>query len=274
MSSSSTTLSTPSSPATSLAARWIPPVARIGFAARGLVYGLIGGIAIHAALAGGAAKSPKQALASMGQQSGGKALLLAMAAGLVCFVAWQLVRAVLDPEHDDASGKRVFRRAHFALTAVVYGALAFTALRLCVGHGGSSHPQKIWIGRLLAQPFGPWLAMGLGVAVIGFGMHQIYAGVAGRLPLHLRPCRRAVQQTVRTCGRIGITARGLVMLPIGWFVLQAGWYYSASKAADTGQVLSMLGHGWLVAVGAGLAAYGVHEFALALLRRIDPPKLG
>ena len=62
------------------------------------------------------------------------------------------------------------------------------------------------------------------------------------------------------------------MLPLGWFVFNAGRLYRASAAADTGEVLRMLGHGGLLAaVGLGLVAYGVHQIAKAIYRRIERP---
>lgn len=64
----------------------------------------------------------------------------------------------------------------------------------------------------------------------------------------------------------------MVLVPVGWFVSRSGRMYRAAAAADTGEVLSMLGSGAvLTAVGVGLFAYGLHQIAKAFYRRIERP---
>jgi len=245
-------------------------MARLGYAAKGVVYVLVGAIAFKAAMAAGSPTGASGALGTLREAGGGRVLLMLIALGLACHVAWRLVQAVLDPEHPGQDPKRAGMRAFYVLSALIYGSLAVTAWQLSRGHGGGDggEGQRIWITRLLELPAGGVLVMAAGAGVIAYGLHQIRKGVRG--DVNKRMTRG--NDTIRTVGRIGTAARGLVLLPIGWFVLQAGLHYRASEAVDTAEVLGMLGHGWLLGlVGLGLLAYGLHQIGKAMYRRIESP---
>ncbi len=252
---------------------WVPPVARVGYAAKGVVYALVGGIAIKAARDPGGPQGRTEALASLTDESGGQMLLLSIAIGLVGFVVWRLVQAALDPEHRTVDGKRIAVRILYLVSAVVYGSLAYTAWQLGRGQGsrGSSGDGKeVWISRLLEQPFGTWLVMIAGLGVIAYGVYQVIKAVRGDIDRRVQAHGSHAQRWIRIVGRVGTAGRGLVMLPIGWFVFQAGRAYNAQASADTGEVLKMIEHTWLlVAVGVGLLAYGLYQIAKAVYRRFE-----
>lgn len=251
-------------------AGWVPPAARIGYAAKGIVYVLIGFIAFKAATAAGNPEGATGALAELRDEGGGRIMLALIALGLLCHVVWRLVQAALDPEHPERDAKRIGMRLFYLLSAIVYGSLAYTAWQLGRGSGGGGEGdgQRVWIAKLLEMPAGTWLVMAAGIGVIAYGLHQIAKGVRG--DVNKRMARG--NETLTTIGRVGTTARGLVLLPIGWFVFRAGRFYRASESVDTGEVLRMLGQGWLLAaVGLGLLAYGLHQIGKALFRRIEEP---
>ncbi|MBA2237462.1 MAG: DUF1206 domain-containing protein [Lysobacter sp.] len=254
-------------------AGWVPPIARVGYAAKGVVFALIGWIAIKAAMAAGDTGGATDALASLAGASGGKLMLMAIAAGLLAHVVWRLVQALLDPEHDDTDAKRVAVRLFYALSAVIYGSLAWTAWQLSRGErGGAENGQEIWVARLLEQPFGQWLVMLAGLGVIAYGVHQLVKAAKGDVSRRMRSGNTVDPHWVILIGRIGVAARGFVFLPVGWFVFRAGQEYRAEEAADLDEVLQMLGHGWLLAaVGVGFIAYGLHQVAKAAYRRIERP---
>jgi hypothetical protein len=196
-----------------------------------------------------------------------------IAAGLLAHVVWRLVQALLDPEHPARDPKRIFMRMFYALSAVVYGSMAYTAWQIASrGRAEGGDGTQLWVARLLDQPFGAWLVMAAGLMVMGYGLHQLRKAARGDVNRHLGTRNAATARTVTAIGRIGTAARGLVLLPLGWFVFNAGRLYRASAAADTGEVLRMLERGGLLAaVGLGLVAYGVHQIAKAVYRRIEPP---
>ena len=257
-------------------AGWVPPLARLGYAAKGVVYGLVGWIAMRAAMDAGSPEGASGALAELTDERGGGIMLVLIAAGLLCHVLWRAVQAVLDPEHPRGpDAKRWAMRAFYALSAAIYGSLAWTAWRLSRGAGGQGDPgegRQLWIRTLLEQPLGSWLVMLAGLGVMGYGLHQLHKAWTGDVDRKMGVGHARVSRGVHLVGRIGTAARGVVLLPIGWFVFVAGREYRSDAAAGTEDVLRMLGHGWLLAaVAIGLAAYGVHQVAKALYRRIDGP---
>lgn len=256
-------------------AGWVPPAARVGYAAKGMVYLLIGWIAAKAALASGQAEGATGALAALRDEAGGRLMLLVIGLGLACHVLWRAVQVLLDPEHpgERADHKRMAMRAFYALSGAVYASLAFTAFQLSRDAGASGgNGQEVWIARLLEKPFGTWLVMCAGLGVIGYGLQQLYKAWQGDVNRRMAARDARTHRGLRALGRLGTAARGLVLLPVGWFVFNAGRLYRAEAAADTGEVLEMLGQGWLLlAVGLGLAAYGAHQIGKALYRRIERP---
>lgn len=250
-------------------AGWVPPLARLGYAAKGVVYLLIGGIAFRAATAAGSPEGATGALRSLADETGGRAMLMAIAFGLAAHVVWRLVQAALDPEHAGRETKRLGMRVFYALSAVIYGAMAVSAWRIARGRPeGGDAGGETWIARLLELPAGRWLVVAAGIGVIAYGLHQLVKAAKGDVMKHLARSRPGL----RSLGRFGVGARGLVLLPVGWFVVQAGRTYDPSAAGGTEQALQMLDRGAVLAlVGLGLAAYGVFQIAKAAYRRIEAP---
>jgi len=255
--------------ATREVASWIPPIARIGYAAKGVVYLLVGAIAIKSGMASGSPEGSTGALASLVDENGGQLMLMGIAIGLSAHVIWRAVQALLDPEHQGGGAKRIAGRVFAAVSGLIYGSLAWTAWQLSQsGESGSGAGHEVWVGRLLEKPLGTWLVMlaGLGVAI--YGAFLIYKGWQNDVGNRMTDAG----PRLRMIGRIGIAARGFVLLPIGWFVFNAGRHYRAEQAADTEEVLKMLGNGWLLGVvGFGLLAYGIYQLANAMYRRIERP---
>ncbi|GAB2503628.1 DUF1206 domain-containing protein [Lysobacter humi (ex Lee et al. 2017)] len=249
-------------------AGWVPPLARLGYAAKGVVYVLVGAIAVRAATATGTPEGTTGALRSLTDESGGRTMLAAIAIGLAAHVVWRLVQAALDPEHVRSDAKRAGMRVFYALSAVIYGALAWTAWQLARGGRGGEGDGGSWVARLMELPAGRWLVVAAGVGVVVYGLHQLVQAAKGDVMHRLGKSSRRL----RALGRFGVGARGLVLLPVGWFLVQAGRHYDPGAAGGTERALGMLDKGApLALVGLGLLAYGVFQIAKAAFRRIDAP---
>jgi hypothetical protein len=258
---------------------WVERLARLGYAAKGVVYAIVGVLAVQAAFgAGGRTTDQKGALGAIAAQPFGKFLLALLTIGLIGYVIWRFVEAIQDPEHksDDAEG--LARRVGYAISGLIYASLAFSAIQLVMGSGGGGsggNSQQDWTARLLSQPFGQWLVGLMGAFVIGLGFHQFYRAYKAkfRKEMKLHEMSPTEQTWATRIGRFGEAARGVVFVIIGFFLIQAARQSDASQARGLDgalQALAQQPYGpWLLGIVAlGLVAYGIHMGVQARYRRI------
>ena len=261
------------------AAPWIERLARVGYAAKAVLYTVIGMLALQSALGpGGKTIGSRGALSTLVRQDFGALILIVIAAGLFGYATWRIIEAILDPEHRGTSAKGLALRASFVARGVVHAALGVQAVRLATGTGrGRGQAVETWTGRALDAPFGPWLVVGAGLAVAGYGIYQLYRAWAAKLSRQLdlaQLSREAGSWVIKVC-RFGIAARGIVFGICGWYLVRAGIAHDAAAAADTGEALGAIHRqpfgAWLLAVvAAGLVAYGAYEVVQARYRVIRP----
>lgn len=250
-------------------------LARLGFAARGLVYLLIGWFAIDAAFRGGDTADNQGAIASLADKSFGPLLLAVIAAGLAGYALWRLTEAAATRGND---AKALLKRGGEAMSGVAHLLLAWAAASLALNPrtGGDTSPNderaRDWTAWLLDQPFGPVL---VGAVAIGFFCG---AGLQARKAWKADFADELGNDTpvpgyVCTAGRIGHAARGLVFAVTGLFFAAAAWRARASEAGGMADALGALqdqpGGKWLLAAtGLGLALFGVYGLIEARYRRI------
>ena len=110
---------------------WIEGLERWGYVARGVLYIIMGSLALQLAMgAGGQAADPLGALRLIAHQPYGKVLLVAMVVGLAGYALWGLVRALFDPLNKGHSAKGLATRASYLVSAISYGLLIIPALQL------------------------------------------------------------------------------------------------------------------------------------------------
>lgn len=100
-------------------------VARFGYVALGLVYIVIGILALWAALGrGGATTDQRGALETIYNQPFGAVLLFLVALGLAGYGLWRLVQAGWDTENKGADAKGIATRIGYAVIGISYFVLA------------------------------------------------------------------------------------------------------------------------------------------------------
>jgi hypothetical protein len=258
------------------ASPWVQRLARLGYAAKGVVYLIIGGIAAQAALSPAEqVEGPEGAMASILDKPFGKVLLGLVALGLAGFVVWRLVQAVMDPEHAGGGMKRAAVRVGHAISAVMYAALTFEAVRMLRGGGEGGGGTQHWTAVVMEKPFGR-IAVGVaGVGIAAYGIYQIIHAFKSDLDkrLNLEGSPVATRRRVLAVGRAGTAARGVVFAIIGWLVLQAALRYDPSRAEGLQGALGTLrqaayGPYLLGLVALGLIAYGIFSLVKARYRVI------
>ena len=257
---------------------WVERLARLGYLAKGIVYAIVGVLAVQAAFgAGGQTTDTKGALSAIAAQPFGKFLLALLTVGLIGYVVWRFVQAVQDPEHKGDDAKGWATRLGYAVSSLIYASLAFTAIGLIRGSGGGGggNSEQDWTARLLAQPFGQWLVGLVGAFVIGLGFYQLYQAYKAkfRKQMKLQEMSPTEETWATRIGRFGLGARGVVFCIIGFFLLQAARQSDASEVRGLDGVLQSLAQQpygpWLLGIVAlGLLAYGIHMAVQARYIRI------
>lgn len=253
-------------------------VARLGFAARGLVYILVGWFAIDAARSGGAPSDNQAAMASLVDEPFGRILLAIIAIGLAGYAFWRLTEAAFDPERIGTTAKGSFRRAGNALSGITHVGLAFYAARLAMRERVSSQSApgdrsaEDWSAWLMEQPGGLWMVGLVGLALFAVAAAQAIKAYKGEFTHHLRGGVPAPDY-VRTLGRLGYAARAIVFTLTGWFFIAAARTANPDEAGGLGQALRSLqaqefGGLLLGVVAAGLLLFGVYSLVEARYRSI------
>jgi hypothetical protein len=255
---------------------WLAGAARAGLGVKGVVYLVVGGLAVLAAAgAGGRTTGSKGAFQEIGSMPLGTVLLGVVCAGLFAYAVWRFCQAGLDLDHVGGGMKGWTARFGMAVSGIGYAVLGYSAARVWLGDRDDGvDGARSWSVVALAQPMGAWLLGIIGLVLIGVGIGQVVIGVTGSfqkpLHTHLPPAKRRV---VMLAGRIGFPARGLAFGLIGGFLVSAAVRRDPSDAHGLGQVLAELAGTdagpWLLgAVALGLMAYGLSCWVEAFYRQV------
>ncbi|HEX8458501.1 MAG TPA: DUF1206 domain-containing protein [Pyrinomonadaceae bacterium] len=257
---------------------WVERLARFGYAAKGVVYIVVGLLATLTALGlGGETTGAQGALRSLARQPYGKVMLGVVAFGLAAYVIWRWVQAITDADDKGTNAKGIALRLGYTGSGLVYAGLAYTAARILFGANDDGKPSaaQSWTARVMEFPYGNWLVILAGLCVIGFGLYQGYKGYTAKFRKRLKTGEMSESSILwaTRSGRFGFIARGVVFCIVGSLLIQAAWHYDSSEAKGLDGALQLLiqqAYGkWLLGlVALGLAAYGCYMIIEARYRRI------
>ncbi len=246
-------------------------LARAGYAAKGVVYMVIGALTLQAVIGFGSANISKNTVfAKILSQPYGKWLLALLAFGLGGYAIWRIVQGLFNPEGNQETAERVAR----VVDGLAYAGLSFIAFELVLGLNTSGGGTQKLTSIAMGQPLGRLLVGIAGGVVSVVGLYFIYEGWKARFEKHFQ--NRKMSATMRRwairLGRFGYIARGIVFAIVGGFLVQAAIAAHASNAGF-GQAIQALARApfgpWLAGiVGAGLVAYGLYAIVLAFFRRM------
>ena len=248
---------------------WVIWLARLGFVVRGIIYMVIGYLALRLALgSGGGATTPAGALDVIAQQPFGKALMWGAVVGLAGYSLWGLVRALFDPMHRGSDAKGLGARFGFLVSGLGYGALVIPALKAAQNQpkGAQSGSNQDIAQRLLDQPYGAFLVAAFGLFWIIAAIDQFRQAYTAKFMRDLKTSKMGPEERVwaRRIGRIGLAARGVVYALIGLFMFQAAVAADSLKAQGFDGALLKLaqqpyGAVMLGVVSAGLIVFGLYS---------------
>jgi Domain of Unknown Function (DUF1206) len=262
--------------------RWMTTFARLGYTAKGVVYLIIGWLAVQLAIgAGGKATDQRGALQTIYEQPFGKFLLVLVVIGLLGFAIWCFLQAWFDTEGKGSDVKGIIGRLGYAVAGVSYALLAFGAFQLVSGSGTSSATKSTTTStqdvtaQLLNHSWGVAIVAILGLIVIGVACYMLAKAYTAKFQrrLLLTGLSAQLRRGVIFLGRCGYAALGVVFSIIGIFLIVAAVQHNPHEAKGLDAALQTLiqqpfGPVLLGIVALGLMAYGIYSFIEARYRRV------
>ena len=250
--------------------------ARLGWVAKGVVYGLVGALAVPIALQGLRTDSAPDtdqeasalgAVAEIADTPLGVITLWFVAVGLSLYVLWRLLSIVLPAEH---TVETWLTRAGYAVSAAIYSFLVWSAISFATderaGRGSETEDAKVerFTRELMERSTGRWLVMLIGAGAMGVGIYFVVKGCRASFhddlePRDVGPIRL---EWIVALGRLGWVGRGVVMVLYAWFLARAAIRFRPSDAQGLDGSLrevTELAIGPYVVAGAAVAliAYGL-----------------
>jgi Domain of Unknown Function (DUF1206) len=250
---------------------------RIGFVARGIIYGIIGWLAIQVAThtTQRTPTNQKGALETIDKQPLGHWLLIVVAAGLGAYAVWRFVQAYVGHGPEGGGDQSAFGRIAAAGSGCAYLAMCALAVSILVGSSSSSSsPHKSAAG-VLGWPGGQWIVGIAGAIFLGVAAYQGYKGVSRKFLEDDKTEQMGplVKRWITVSGVVGHLARMVAFGLIGVFVIKAAVDYAPRKAVGLDGALAKLAHQTygtflLAVVAAGLIGFGLFSIAEARYRRM------
>lgn len=239
---------------------------RLGYAARGLVYILLGYLALSTT---GEAEGGGEAVFDLIQQVPlGTPLLWLMAIGLLAYAAFKFLSAVADIQNRGSDTKGALKRVGDAASGVAHTVLAYAAYQFATGTQQSASDGSGEKAGTVLQ----WELGGLVIGLIGLGF-LIGAAMQAKTSYTAHFMHRVSARAptgVETVGRLGHAARAVVFAVIGWSLMRSAWFDSESQVKGLGEaIMSLRDMGTLYTlVAVGLLLFGVFSLIVARYRII------
>ena len=254
--------------------RWL---ARAGFAARGVMYVIIGWIAVEVAFHRSGQQADRTgALHAVSATPVGGVLLWLLVIGFAGMALWRLSEAAYGSP--GSGGRKAGKRLAALARAILYAVISYGVLKYALGTGGpqSSDKQSVDLtATLLKYPGGQVLVVAIGLALAGGGLYLAYQAWREKFRRDLEPgrMRARTRRVVEWLGKFGGVARGAVFVTAGVFLVVAAAEAKPQQAKGIDSSLRVLastplGPWLLVLVAIGLIMFGLFSCCQARWQRL------
>jgi hypothetical protein len=251
-------------------------LARLGLAARGVVWLVIGLLALSVLLGGHDRRTDQQgALQEIASKPFGTALLVVLAVGFASYAAWRAVTAAVGHQDESEERKRLAKRIWSAAKAILYAGFAITTLRFVISHPTGGDRTSSFTADAMKHTGGRWVVGLVGVAVVVTGVAMVVRALQGKhvKKLEQQKVPDGLQRAAKSVGTVGLSGRGLVVGLIGSFLLRAAVTFDPAKAKGLDAALQTLagqpyGRVLLAVAVVAVLGYAAWCFVEAAYRRL------
>jgi hypothetical protein len=257
--------------------RLMAGLARAGLTARGVMYGLIGIIAVQIALGNAHQQADRSgALRLVAATPFGKFILWLLVIGFAGLTLWRLSEAAFGAA--GADGHKASTRVICLIKAVIYGVLTYSILKYALGLGApsSTNQQSQDLTATALKHQGGQAAVAIvGVIIVGVGLNLAYQAYRRKFLRDMRmgSASPTTRKVVTWLGEVGGVARGAVFVTVGIFLVVAAVEAKPGQAKGIDSALRALAHTpfgpWLLGlVAVGLVLFGVYSCCEARWREV------
>ena len=250
-------------------------LARAGLVARGVIYILIGWVALLVALGQTSQEADQQgALQLLAGKPYGLVLLWLLGIGFAGYALWRLSEAAFGVTGEgNGAGPRLKSLAR----ALIYAGFAYLTFTIISGAGGASQTKKQQdlTASVMHHTGGRWLVGIAGLVIVIAGLTLVVEGIRRKFLkyLQLSQLSTRTRRLVEWLGVIGTAARGAVFALAGVLVVEAAVTYQPAKAGGIDKALLTLrnqpfGEFLLILAALGLIIFGVYGLCEARWRRV------
>lgn len=241
---------------------------RLGYAARGLTYILLGMLALGTS--GKERAGAEGAFDYLQDLPLGTLLLWVVALGLLAYGLFKLLSGVANLENHDSEPMGIAKRVGELASGTVHLFLTYAAYSFATG--GRSSSAGGGGGADMAQPVMDFELGAVVIGLVGLGMlaaavMQAKHAVTGDFMKHIAG---GAPKAVEGVGRAGHAARAAVFAIIGWSLVRAAWLNNEGAAKGLGEALLTLRDNGVVytLVAIGLLMFGAFSLVTARYRVI------
>src|ERR1700722_16017317 len=249
-------------------------LARAGLTARGVIYILVGWVALLVALGQSSREADQQgALQLLADKPYGLVSLCVLGVGFAAYALWRLGEAAFGVTGErNGAGPRLIS----LVRAVIYAGFAYLTFTVISGsqHSQSRQQQDI-TATVMRHAEGRWLVGIAGLIVVVIGVGLVSQGARRKFMKYLRTSQMSprTRRVVRVLGMIGTIARGLVFALAGGLVIDAAITHKASESGGIDKALLTLrnqpfGEVLMLVAALGLAVFGIYGLCEARWRKV------
>jgi hypothetical protein len=250
-------------------------LARGGLAARGVLYILIGWVAILVAFGQASSNQANQqgALQLLAKQPYGLVSLWLMGIGFAGYALWRLSEAAFGVTGE---GNGAGPRLKSLVRGLVYAFFAYLTFQIIAGTAGNqSKKQQDMTAQVMHHTGGQLLVGIVGAVIVIIGVALVLEGLRRKFLKNLQTSQMSPQtrRVVEWLGTVGTAARGVVFALAGILVIDAAVTYKPAKAGGIDKALLTLrnqpfGEILLILAALGLITFGIYGLCEARWRKV------